>query len=429
MAARRLSKRRASSPTPSDTDFDELGVSPLKWDKKERRRSKKAKKGIEKFMRLETTTPCTEELELVGSKKPSKELIVEGSSPVTPCSQTAEKESVCWFECLPNELIVNIFKYLNRKTMKIIPFVCRRFAHLFHDSSLWPSIRVESKLLTLEGLHSLLSCNPQCLTLTDCVLEPLPQEPVQWSLSCLKCLRVQNCQVSDQDMARIFEIAPNVVFLDCDSTPVGNTSLYTIARVYPHLEFLSLRMVRTFTDAALCAVVEACSGLVSLNLSWTSIGRLGTWAVTRSLPCLRDLDLCGCTELVNDQDIFQLLTTARGLRMLEISDCYEVTDASVYHMVAHCPELVAVGMSRSPNVTMAALTTLLLNKPTLRQVVMYGCTPAIAAQVRDINRAVSFNMLPFSVVDLSLAHAAMDFEGPDQLGLSLPFALPFALTV
>lgn len=154
-----------------------------------------------------------------------------------------------------------------------------------------------------EGVGARAAPTP-CLQLSADCFEGLDGQ----ALGSLKCLNLLSClAVADQTVERL-------------------------AQHCPRLEFLCLSNCRDVTDRALQALAHGC-------------------------PLLRDLELAACVN-VTDAGFVSLSKNCHELERMDLEDCVLITDAALINLNSGCPNLNSLALSHCENLTDNALAEL-----------------------------------------------------------------------
>lgn len=70
------------------------------------------------------------------------------------------------FDGLPEELVLYIFKMLDKPTLVKCAFVCREWKRLAYDESLWHSLNIPSHRMSLMALDNILKRNVRFLSIS-----------------------------------------------------------------------------------------------------------------------------------------------------------------------------------------------------------------------------------------------------------------------
>eukprot|EP00048_Salpingoeca_helianthica_P020922 m.9306 g.9306 ORF g.9306 m.9306 type:complete len:444 (-) comp5390_c1_seq1:282-1613(-) len=418
LARRTRSMARSAAPELSDFNFAELGVTPIHWPKENTQAAKRARKEEEPAMRFSSITPPTTDTTAFAffdaEKKAEHETEeqverlmrgrVESSEEVTFLARnrrtTPSVAGLNMFDVCSDDLVVKIFSFLPERHLATVARVCHRFASLMLDLSLWPAIEIRDRSLTTPAFHTALKCNPISFRAISCSVIPLQEPPRLSSPSStlrLTHLSLAYSSLSEEDLIFLFQAAPGLVSLDLSGMVLSNRTLRTLAQHCTNLEELCLRMTRNLDNEAVCDLLFHCTRLRVVNLSWTEVDQEVLQVVALTLPCLRQLDLSGLGEVITDQHVHDIVRSHPGLEVVDFSDCYNLTDASLDSMLFNSPRLARVAMSRCHNITMAALLRL-ISKPSLQCVNMFGCIADVRSVILRTFPHVEFNRVALSQV-------------------------------
>eukprot|EP00697_Spironema_sp_BW2_P010890 gnl/Spiro4/26322_TR13137_c0_g1_i2.p1 gnl/Spiro4/26322_TR13137_c0_g1~~gnl/Spiro4/26322_TR13137_c0_g1_i2.p1 ORF type:complete len:387 (+),score=112.25 gnl/Spiro4/26322_TR13137_c0_g1_i2:70-1230(+) len=150
-----------------------------------------------------------------------------------------------------------------------------------------------------------------------------------------------------------------------------------VVSCFPNLSLLSLsdraRRHSGFHDRHVCVVASHCRKLEVLNLR-------GLWRLTAdglrgagTLKMLHTLDLSGCRNCLNEENIKRLLAQCPCLRSLDVSDAGQVNDACVVAIATALPLLEELYIWNT-HVTDESVQVLAERCRRLRTVDLLGCT-------------------------------------------------------
>lgn len=148
---------------------------------------------------------------------------------------------------------------------------------------------------------------------------------------------------------------PHLRILDLGNMTVTDSMLRAIAQHCPRLEALGLRMAKGYSEAGLVAVLQNCPCLQTLGLAWVNITRPMVQAIAQHAPNIMHLDLSGAQEVITDADVHDLCVGCPKLRWLDLSDCYDLSDASIGHVLCHGHHLESIFLSRCHHITVGGM--------------------------------------------------------------------------
>ena len=112
-------------------------------------------------------------------------------------------------ECLPDEVLVKIFEYLDLRDISRCAQVSKQMNRISQDSSVWKSrekLSIYDKKVPTEFLTYVLSKGIKALSLSGCKILP-PKSSFYENLN-LKALEVDNCEGDELIVTRILESSP-----------------------------------------------------------------------------------------------------------------------------------------------------------------------------------------------------------------------------
>uniref|UniRef100_A0A3P8WQA0 S-phase kinase-associated protein 2 n=1 Tax=Cynoglossus semilaevis TaxID=244447 RepID=A0A3P8WQA0_CYNSE len=300
-----------------------------------------------------------------------------------------KKESstgISWDQ-LPDELLLKIFFYLPLQDLLGISRVCKRWHRLMFDESLWHSVDLEGMTQADAALRHVLKTK---VTRLRCprsyVEEPLQMAELDLSSSIiptsvlesiicgcrqLRCLSLEGLQLSD---LIIKSVAQNT-----------------------HLLQLNLSGCSGFSDAALTDMLQSCSSLEQLNLSWCEFSSSHIRGVTENLSsAVTHLNLSGYRETLTLEDVKMLVDRCPHIQTLDLSDS-TLLMADSFPVLAQLKHLQHLSLSRSqaPPPSLDLGTTI----PSLCLLDVFGLVPNghLPVLKKDLPR-ICINSKPFSTI-------------------------------
>lgn len=118
-----------------------------------------------------------------------------------------------------------------------------------------------------------------------------------------------------------------------------------------------------------------------LCVAWMDLGAAGVRAIHQHCTSLRELDISGCRDHLDDAALEQITLRCSKLESLDVSDCYKLSDVSVQHVTTHCSHIRQISLSRCHNITVAAMRTLAA-KSSLEAINLFGCYAVVYPHIR-----------------------------------------------
>ncbi|BFY99333.1 hypothetical protein BsWGS_02372 [Bradybaena similaris] len=288
------------------------------------------------------------------------------------------------FERISDEIILQIFHYLPRHMMNKCALVCRRWARIVCDRSLWKQLNIVGRTVKEGVLKILLERGVEVLRLTRTEIMGNFSSTVQGTpdpcRSPLSEDRMYQLRLLDMSMANVktsllesmLQFCPRLCKISLENIPVTEQLLLNLAFGSPHLETINLCMCEGVTSRGLEYIFENCTSLIHLNVAWTCMSQENVKSLIKILPRqLLSLDISGNREKLSDEDVSTLCDRCPHLQELDLSDSTEITNLAADEIGSKLNELQAVSLSRCYNISPSAFLNL-TNLPKLKAVNVFG---------------------------------------------------------
>ena len=139
---------------------------------------------------------------------------------------------------------------------------------------------------------------------------------------------------------------------------VTDTGIVRLAKECPQLIELNLHYCHSLDNQSVIAVAQNCPMLKSLNLSIGILtNELDDESITALANCkqLTNLNLSNCEE-ITDASVTKVAQSCTSLTNLNLYGCEKLTDASVIAVSQNCPELKVLSLENCPAITDASIT-------------------------------------------------------------------------
>ncbi|KAJ8888135.1 hypothetical protein PR048_007622 [Dryococelus australis] len=246
---------------------------------------------------------------------------------------------------LDRDCLLPVFQKLTAAELAKCAQVCRTWARISVDPSLWRRMDLSHKTITALHLAGIVRRQPDTLILD---WSSMTNRQLSWlggRLPQLRELSLQGCLCSSVSALKT-----------CTCPPLSSLDLSFISG----LNDASLREILSPPPDSRPGLVDSKSRLRSLRtlkLAGCDISDVSLRYVTQHLPLLSVLDVSSCCR-ITDAGVAQLATppasTIETLQILDLSSCRLLTDASLEHL-ARCDALTRLDLRHTPNVTAAAI--------------------------------------------------------------------------
>lgn len=312
---------------------------------------------------------------------------------------------------LQDDLIVEIFLHLSKfPDLLRVRQVCRRWKFLSCDARLWRNLSFEGhenvssrdvgllfrdiaglsqlQSLSLAKTHGVSEEAVRNIPRTQCAAT-LEDVDLSWCSGAndksvveysrcpgLRVLRLSHCRSVSRRSVRILAVrCPRLEVLDLNCIGgIRDSLLDIISDNCPRLRVLNIANSRNVSDDGVASLAKGCRRLEVLDLSWCC--KVSDWAISKvalSMPRLRDVGLSetrvtnfGIADLAKNCGQLEALHLARCVRIsndgaesimkycssristLNIASCHSVSDDCVERLIASCPKLICLDVSKLP---------------------------------------------------------------------------------
>ncbi|KAL2890581.1 F-box and leucine-rich repeat protein GRR1 [Ceratocystis lukuohia] len=286
---------------------------------------------------------------------------------------------------LPNEVMMMIFAKLDRPSDILRSMLaCKRWARNSVDL-LWhrPSCTSFEKMERIcNALHAQIPFFQYWDYVRRINLSQIAKLVNDGTIDSLKkCNRIErltltNCkQVTDSGLISLVSQNHNMLALDISANQaITDQSILTVAENCPRLQGLNiagcvnvtsqslikLNDILNVTDEAVLAFAENCPNLLEIDLQMChEVGNISVAALLSKGKALRELRL-PYLHLITDNAFLPIPSkvTFDALRILDLTGCYELTDAAVVKIIDAAPRLRNVVLAKCRNITNVAVTAI-----------------------------------------------------------------------
>ncbi|CAG5867164.1 unnamed protein product [Menidia menidia] len=312
-----------------------------------------------------------------------------------PRKSESASASISW-ERLPDELLLRIFSCLPLHDLLRASVVCKRWRCLAFDESLWHSV-------DLEGLTDAGPALQQVLRTGICRLRCPHAFVEELTLKGIGPLKIVEMDLSNSTLplSALEDIMDNCKLLQClslEGLQLSDNIMRCLAE-NPNLLHLNLSTCSKFSAPALADMLNSCSRIKQLNISWCSFDNDHVKSIAQNLsPTVTDLNLSGYRDSLTLDDLKVLVERCPQIQTLDISDSTLLTTDS-FCVLKQLQHLQHLSLSRCYRIPLAAVTALGKMCPALHLLDIFGL--AQDTQLPPLKKEmpqVSINSRPFSSV-------------------------------
>ncbi|XP_076614699.1 S-phase kinase-associated protein 2 [Chaetodon auriga] len=350
-------------------------------------------------------TECTP-TELIQQWSPSRKqqrLITKGkendSNQFVLARRSRRKEEstsgISW-DHLPDELLLRILFYLPLQDLLRMSIVCKRWHRLVFDESLWRSVDLEGLTHSGPALQQVLTTGVHRLRCPRSFVEeshftgegPLQIVHMDLSSSIIPTSALESiiCR------CRVLEC------LSLEGLQLSDTIISSLAK-NPNLLQLNLSGCSGFSAPALADMLQSCSSIEQLNISWCDFNNNHVKSVVSHLSSsVTQLNLSGYRESLTLDDVKVLVARCPLIHTLDLSDSTLLV-ADSFPVLKQLKCLQHLSLSRCYHIHLAALTDLGKMFPMLCLLDVFGIVhnshlPSLKKEMPH----VSINSRPFSSI-------------------------------
>ncbi|XP_066502336.1 S-phase kinase-associated protein 2 isoform X2 [Hoplias malabaricus] len=303
-----------------------------------------------------------------GEENTPHELIQHWSPPrkqPRPCSKGKENTFVlarrprksrasaglCW-DSLPDELLLGILSRLSLQDLLRTSRVCKRWHRLAFDETLWHSVDLVGKAQLDGELGQVLSAGVLRLRCPHvCIGRP--------SFKNAGLLRVQHvdlssCTIQTSVLEDILSRCRRLQNLSLEGLILSDSIIQSLAQ-NNELVRLNLCGCAGFSPESLAEMLQSCTQLEELNVSWCDFSSQHVQAIGNSIPSnVTQLNISGYRQNMTMDDVKNLVERCPNLTNLDLSDSVLVT-TDIFPFLQQLSSLKHLGLSRCYQIHPAAL--------------------------------------------------------------------------
>jgi len=312
-----------------------------------------------------------------------------------------------FFDILSDEIILHIFRYLDRASLASMARSCKRLQAVCYDGTLWARVDFAGKWLEPGVVGAVVSRGTQVLRMAKTHIKSpiflpalrrsldssLSGDPcadiVSSNISCgslcitsagcllprLQYLDLSNSSIAAETIAELVGACRNLIKLGLENCDVSD-QVMTAINGNLGLKTLHLGMARGVTSQGLVNLGINLQSVEELNLGWINLREdmlepLRNGVLSSNADSLSRLSLAGAKESLDDATVAFIAKKCVNLVELDISDAGALTGEAVNSIIEHANHLVVLSMSRCYKVALGAFVNL-NGSPSLKELNAHG---------------------------------------------------------
>jgi hypothetical protein len=210
----------------------------------------------------------------------------------------------------------------------------------------------------------------------------------------LKSLSLAHCfQFTSESLSRMLAASQaSLERLDLShmGTCVTDSVLNAIARQHPRIRHLRINYAQRVSDVAFLDVLSACRGLESLDVGCTLISDTSMKSIA-DCTSLTWLNIARspsrASSAITDTTLMHIVAHCPDLELLDLSYCTPITDKSLIFISKNAIQLKSISLKYLPNISRDGILALGELRRTYRRLIwlqIYGCTNVTSEVVDEM---------------------------------------------
>ena len=301
-----------------------------------------------------------------------------------PPRKKKRKDTNNILECLPEEILVVIFKFVNLCDLCSLSLTCKKLHQITRNPVLWTDIVIDwiSIKQIPNAVHSILSRSRKIVNLQirnktcEKVNSQLIISTVKLANDTLKSLSFSlnsNLELASSSVAKLGEMS-NLTSLEVEGSCFNAKVVNEIAKLCNLERFIipgacNLKpkdLIYIFSRLRCLKMLDISSCVKGLNDS-------AAMALAQSNPHLVYLNFDDC-ELITEKGLKEVAENCPKLFHISLNGCYQVNDFALVKIATRCCKLSHVSLAGCKLITDAGLKQLGLKCPNMKQMNLFGCS-------------------------------------------------------
>ncbi|XP_070706899.1 S-phase kinase-associated protein 2 isoform X2 [Pempheris klunzingeri] len=309
-----------------------------------------------------------------------------------------KKEStadISWDD-LPDELLLRILSCLPLQDLLRMSLVCKRWHCLAFDESLWHSVDLEQLTHMGPALQQVLKTGVRRLRCPRSFVEEL-HFTITGQLQIVQ-LDLSSSIIPTSALESIICHCRLLEYLSLEGLQLSDMIINSLSK-NPNLLQLNLSGCSGFSAPALADMLQSCSRIEQLNISWCDFKNNHVKSVVDNVSSsVTHLNLSGYRESLTLDDVKVLVSRCPHIQTLDLSDS-TLLMADSFSVLKQLKCLLHLSLSRCYHIHLAALTDMGKMFPVLSQLDVFGLVhdshlPSLKKEIPH----VCINSRPFSSI-------------------------------
>ncbi|XP_058119906.1 S-phase kinase-associated protein 2 [Anopheles ziemanni] len=263
------------------------------------------------------------------------------------------------FDRLSDEVILQIFKWLPKKSLLACGEVNHRFNRVSKDETLWVRLDLSCRRIKTDALSDILNRGIVVLRMSQAsIARPDNMSDAEFShRTKLQYLDLSMCTVDKDVLCALLASCRSLIKLSLENVPLNEQICAEIA-ANPTLESLNLTMCSGISATGMRTIAKGLTKLQSLNVGWAYLSSEAVTELVHNLtPHILRLNLAGCRSTLGNEGLAVLVKRCPRLLELDLSDCTQLNSEAI-QLVCRLRKLEYLSLSRCYNINVTSYLSL-----------------------------------------------------------------------
>ncbi|XP_052243148.1 uncharacterized protein LOC127853062 isoform X2 [Dreissena polymorpha] len=326
-----------------------------------------------------------------------------------------EAGTVSRWQCLPDEILLHVFAYLDQASLTKVAQVCQQFYRVAMDESLWKYITIKKSSLDDDSLYEIAQRHPTSLALIQCKGDNVTAKGLRdlfkECADSIKELNISRCSQGalsgDSLLLHAAARCHHITHLDCSWCHVTDSGLMAIANCVHRLESLCISGCQAVSNDGLETVVKKHGAQLRVleMFGCINLSPRGLRSVANNCINLITLNLGQCYKLT-DSCISQLSGILGRIESLDLRGCKQIKDNCIHRLVKNCSRLKHLSLANCLNITDVSILEISTYLNDIRSLDVCGCKQITDSSVRALVNTCS-NLRHFDISSTSCTHRSV----------------------
>ncbi|XP_060876477.1 S-phase kinase-associated protein 2-like isoform X2 [Metopolophium dirhodum] len=262
------------------------------------------------------------------------------------------------FDTLPEEIVLKIFKMMDKRTLLKCALVCHQWRRIAYDETLWQYLNIPSRRMSVETLDNILARNIKYFSASHSNFYIFGNQGLcKTPFPKLQYLDLSFVFMHYTMLRSLLRQCSNLIKLSLENCTVDFLCCQYIGH-NTNLKVLNLASTVGLDRNSLECIMSL-QNLEELNVSWAKLEDDNLhYLMANMIPNIKCLNISGFLKQLADFDLSRLSSRCTKLIELDISDSLAITASSVDKILEKNHELKVLSINRCYNIDTPRLLNL-----------------------------------------------------------------------